>query len=592
MTKKKTNQKFAEYRKKFSPRNSNFNFVPTRNPLGERRFLTSYNGSAFKDLEIYNVETELNELAPNSTRNLINYISAFIRVPIYNLEDLVFRQETISELHKKDDLMKKAVEVKQEGDVVKYSRIYTTDGNFRDQNLQTLENAKNLVYFVDKVKKKISSAKSPFLKDITTFAEKLDKDKRFNVVRDFVKGIYVPSNLGDVIYKVETALYFKNLDDIPTKRKFFENTKIIIESLESLLMEDSQKEFISTIEGKAVHILDSLKERVDFYNNELFRFKGNERAFQEGNNHNFLEMTQYLGNLLREAVDARMPEVHLENLPEELGTYIAAAKLQKKWAERGIPVTRPTLLDKRERKTKITRSYNTTLISSDTKTIPNDIISNPDENLFVVEGPNNGGKTTYIRQVGQIYWVAQLGMWIPAKKAEISVVDGIYTSIGSDDNTKAGTGQYLTELNRVCEFTSPSNGQLHTTPYSLLFFDEFANGTDHEEGVYRTRVVLDHLSMKGVTSYFTTHKHEIGAMIENGEILGGVNLAAEVKKNGQGIETTHRILRGAREGSYGNVIAETKGITPERLRENMTNEIKNGKYDIAHTRMNGRGGRK
>src|SRR3972149_5590769 len=118
MTKKKTNQKFAEYRKKFSPRNSNFNFVPTRNPLGERRFLTSYNGSAFKDLEIYNVETELNELAPNSTRNLINYISAFIRVPIYNLEDLVFRQETISELNKKDDLMKKAVEVKQEGDVV------------------------------------------------------------------------------------------------------------------------------------------------------------------------------------------------------------------------------------------------------------------------------------------------------------------------------------------------------------------------------------------------------------------------------------------------------------------------------------------
>lgn len=591
MTEETKRQKFAEYLKKFKPRREKFGFVPTINPLGEKsgQDHTSYNGSAFEDLEVNNVRRELNQLAPNSTDRLVNYLSEFVRTPLCGLESLVFRQETISELHGDNRLTEKAAEVKEAGDIFKYLRIYVEGRDFRDQNLQVLENAKNLVYFVDAVKTKISGAKSPFLKDVLAFAEKLDKDRGFNLVRDFVKGVYVPSNLGDVIFDVETALYSESLKDTPAKRKFFANTKIITESLESLLIEDSQKEFISIVEGRAVHILDSLKERVDFYNKELFRFAGNERDFQRNNNRPFLQMAEYLVDLLKEAVDARMPEVDLMNLPEELGTYIAVAKLQERWVKRGVPVTRPTLLDKIERRTQITGSYNTTLISSKVKTIPNDIISNPDGNLFVIEGPNNGGKTTYIRQVGQMYWLAQLGMWIPAKRAEISVVDGIYTSIGSDDNTDEGTGQYLTELNRVCEFTSPSNGQLHTTPYSLLFFDEFANGTDHEEAVYRTRVVLDHLSMKGVTSYFTTHKHEIGKMVEDGEIRGGVNLASEVKKKRKGIETTYRILRKAREGSYGNVIAESKGITPEKLRENMIDEIRRGKYDQAHTRMNGAG---
>lgn len=592
----KIKERFSEYRRKFKQRETKIEFIPSRNPIRneKRKSFTSYNEAAFEDLEIRNVWKELKGVAPNPTQSLLDYLGSFVTNPLNDLDDLRFRQETISELHEDEGIRKRATSVKESADVFRYSRKYDNRSlNFQDSSLQVLENAKTLVDFVDAVKINIPDAKSPFLKEIVAFANQLDNDKGFNVVRNFLGEVYVQGGLGDAIYNLERSLHFLSLGGTSEKRRFFANTRVLTESLETLLVEDSQKEFISAVEGRAVDVLNSLKERISQYNKELFRFGGNEDSFQRQNNENFLSMINYSVDLLKEAVEARMPTVDLKDLPEELGVYIAAANLQNKWQKNRRPVTRPTLLDKIERRTNIRESYNTTLISSSGKAVtPNDIISNPDGNLFVIEGPNNGGKTTYIRQVGQMYWLAQLGMWIPAKKADISVVDGIYTSIGSADDTEAGTGQYLTELNRVCEFTSPSNGTLHTTPYSLLFFDEFANGTDHEEAVYRTRVVLDHLSMKGVTSYFTTHKHEIGKMIENGEIEGGVNLASEVKRKGKTIKTTYRILRNAREGSYGNVIAEERGVTPEKLKENMVDEIRNSKYDSAHTRMNGAGKRK
>ena len=219
--------------------------------------------------------------------------------------------------------------------------------------------------------------------------------------------------------------------------------------------------------------------------------------------------------------------------------------------------------------------------------VPNDIISDRDHNLFVITGPNNGGKTTYIRQVGQMYWLSHVGMAVPAKSAELSLVDGIYTSFNTEDNTNDGTGLYLTELKRISEFTK-SNGKARITPYSVVFFDEFANGTDHDESVARTQVVLDHLSQKGVTSYFTTHKHEIADYVEQGKLPGSVNLASEVKMNGNGFVTTHRVLRNAREKSYGNFQAEAMAITPEALRSSLESEITSGYYPIEDTRVGGK----
>jgi DNA mismatch repair ATPase MutS len=93
-----------------------------------------------------------------------------------------------------------------------------------------------------------------------------------------------------------------------------------------------------------------------------------------------------------------------------------------------------------------------------------------------------------------MYWLAHIGMGIPADQAELSSLDCVFTSFNTEDNPAEGTGLYLTELKRISQFSRPATGQPRMTPYSIIFFDEFANGTDHEESVKRTKIVLEYLS--------------------------------------------------------------------------------------------------
>jgi DNA mismatch repair ATPase MutS len=184
-----------------------------------------------------------------------------------------------------------------------------------------------------------------------------------------------------------------------------------------------------------------------------------------------------------------------------------------------------------------------------------------------------------------MYWLAHLGMGIPADKAQLSAIDAIFTSFNTEDNIDEGTGLYLTELKRISQFSRPASGQPKMTPYSIVFFDEFANGTDHEESVKRTKIVLDYLSRKGVTAYFTTHKHEIADMVDAGDLPGAVNLGAEVRQDGNSINTTYRILRSAKEKSYGHVQAEAMGITTESLQMYLLEEIARNIYPVEDTRV-------
>jgi DNA mismatch repair ATPase MutS len=96
---------------------------------------------------------------------------------------------------------------------------------------------------------------------------------------------------------------------------------------------------------------------------------------------------------------------------------------------------------------------------------------------------------------------------------------------------------------------------------------------------------LEYLSQKGVTAYFTTHKHEIADMVEAGELPGAVNLGAEVRRNGDGVETTYSIVRNAKEKSYGYIQAEAMGITPESLHAHLMEEIAQGAYPVEDTRV-------
>jgi len=102
--------------------------------------------------------------------------------------------------------------------------------------------------------------------------------------------------------------------------------------------------------------------------------------------------------------------------------------------------------------------------------------------------------------------------------------------------------------------------------------------------------ILGHLSEKGVTAYFTTHKHEIAEAVERGELPGACNLGAQVERRDGAIVTTYRMVRDAKEMSYGHLQAEAMGITPEALRRLLADEVERGLYPVEDTRLNGHAG--
>jgi len=355
--------------------------------------------------------------------------------------------------------------------------------------------------------------------------------------------------------------------------------------------DDVLREFISE-EFRDMILRDVLKKKIDAYNAGVVEYK---YGFQRDNNESLNKVIGHIATILTESIYSKISEKEINQLREnsvftesisELAFCISAAKTAQELKSNKVNLVMPKLLDMNKRRTDIIKGMNAQLAfyMASKKLVPNDIHSNSSNNLFILEGPNNGGKTTYIRSVGQISWLAQIGMFVPAQSAELSIVDGIYTSFGGVD-TPGQAGQYLTELRRMAKFILPNNGS-NVTPYSLVLFDEFANGTDHVESVNRTRIVLNHLSEKGVTAYFTTHKHEIGDMVERGEIIGSMNLAAEVIQNQREVKQTYKILRNARGQSHGYVIAEQVGITEENLKGIIQKELKEKKYKIEDTRMN------
>jgi hypothetical protein len=594
---KKAARGILDYLKSFSPREDTY-------ALGRQDFFSHEkdltcpqekslgtvlsNPEAFKDLEIGSVMIKVYESVPRQGQTAqdkdLEYIEQVFHHPVTDCNDIVERQDTITELQRNEALWEQVLAVKSRLDTLLYDESFRRSINGL-KSLQDVSNVVDLVFAIRQMQMPESS-RLRRIKDLGLF---FDSDEKFREAERFVKELYGPYGLGDVI-DYNTG-FLRSISGVESRREFFSGNRILLEVTERMLTEAPFRDFIND-EAKAVNLLETMKSKIEMWHKELFGFNlggYNLQKWGKNEREKYSDLIEYWLLLVNEALSSRVPRLKIGNLSAELGFYLGAATLQRKWIKAGIPVSNPKFLNRRELSAGIYGSINTTLIEKISKEniVANDVISDRDHNLFVITGPNNGGKTTYIRQVGQMYWLAHLGMGVPAQTSEISFVDSIFTSFNTEDNSAEGTGLYLTELKRISQFSRPVDGQPRMTPYSIVFFDEFANGTDHEESVNRTKIVLEYLSRKGVTAYFTTHKHEIADMVERGELLGAVNLAPEVRHKDGTIENTYRMLRNFREKSYGYIQAEAMGITPESLRSCLTEEVSQGLYPLEDTRLYG-----
>jgi DNA mismatch repair protein MutS len=192
--------------------------------------------------------------------------------------------------------------------------------------------------------------------------------------------------------------------------------------------------------------------------------------------------------------------------------------------------------------------------------VPNDTFLDLKSNrLAVITGPNMSGKSTYMRQVALITLMAQIGSFVPAKYADVSVVSQIFTRIGASDDLTAGQSTFMVEMNEVAEILTNADKD------SLIILDEVGRGTSTFDGMSIARAVCEYISSKaiGAKTLFATHYHELTAL--EGELDGAFNLSVAVAKSRDGIRFLRRIVSGGTDDSYGIDVAKLAGLPAKVL---------------------------
>jgi DNA mismatch repair protein MutS len=209
--------------------------------------------------------------------------------------------------------------------------------------------------------------------------------------------------------------------------------------------------------------------------------------------------------------------------------------------------------------------------------VPNDIhLDQEHEEVLIITGPNMAGKSTVLRQTALIVLMAQMGSFVPAAKADIGVVDRIFTRVGAMDDLRRGQSTFMVEMNETANILN------NATEKSLVILDEIGRGTSTFDGLAIAWAVAEDLvnkNNKGVKTLFATHYHELTELALTMPRVKNFNIG--VREWNDSIIFLHTIMRGATNRSYGIQVAALAGVPPkvvERAHEILKN-IEKGEFD-------------
>ena len=193
-------------------------------------------------------------------------------------------------------------------------------------------------------------------------------------------------------------------------------------------------------------------------------------------------------------------------------------------------------------------------VAKSTAFVPNDTNLDEKENrCMIITGPNMAGKSTYMRQVALITLMAQIGSFVPADSAEISLIDRIFTRVGASDDITLGQSTFMVEMVEVATILN------NATDKSLLILDEIGRGTSTIDGLSIAWAVIEEISRNiGAKTLFATHFHELSEL--EGVLDGVKNFQILIKEIGGTIVFLHKIVRGSASKSFGIEVAELAGI--------------------------------
>ncbi|MCJ7773553.1 MAG: DNA mismatch repair protein MutS, partial [Desulfobacterales bacterium] len=212
--------------------------------------------------------------------------------------------------------------------------------------------------------------------------------------------------------------------------------------------------------------------------------------------------------------------------------------------------------------------------------VPNSLkLDNYENQVLIITGPNMAGKSTILRQVALLILMAQMGSFIPAKEASISITDRIFTRVGALDNIAAGQSTFMVEMQETANILNNS------TQHSLIIMDEIGRGTSTFDGLsiaWAVAEFLHDLKGKGVKTLFATHYHELTDLSHTKERVKNYNIS--VKEWNDEIIFLRKMVEGGTNRSYGIQVARLAGIPDSVLKraKNILSQIELGDHQIRH----------
>jgi len=189
----------------------------------------------------------------------------------------------------------------------------------------------------------------------------------------------------------------------------------------------------------------------------------------------------------------------------------------------------------------------------ETRFTANDVHLGSGTDLVVLTGPNASGKSCYLRQIGLIQLLAQIGSWVPAAKARIGIADRIFTRVGAVDDLAAGQSTFMVEM------AETANILHHATEHSLVLLDEIGRGTATFDGLSIAWAVSEHLAGDlRARTVFATHYHELNNLAN--ERANVANFQVLVEETGDDLLFLHRVSEGGASRSYGIEAARLAGV--------------------------------
>jgi len=196
------------------------------------------------------------------------------------------------------------------------------------------------------------------------------------------------------------------------------------------------------------------------------------------------------------------------------------------------------------------------MMSADKQYVPNDCLMDEKQKMLIITGPNMAGKSSFLRQTGLIVLLAQAGSFVPAERAEIGLVDRIFTRVGASDNITSGESTFLVEMNEAASILN------NATTSSLLLLDEIGRGTSTFDGMSIAWSMSEYISHSiQARTLFATHYHEL-AELET-RLPGVVNYNATVVETADSVVFLRKIVRGSTDNSYGIEVAKMAGMPAE-----------------------------